>query len=157
MPDNSDFIKSIDDATLMIVNETIANMGKACLTVEKKAKELAPVDIGILRASIKSEVSFKDNEICGSVFSTLDYAPYIEFGTGVYAKEGKGRMTPWYVPAELVSKSRKKPTFKGKVTIVYGKNGKKFYKTDGIKPKPFLEPAKTNNIKKIQKLLAGMI
>lgn len=63
----------------------------------------------------------------------LENALWEEFGTGEYAINGDGRKTPWYVPVEEVL-GNKKPTFNGKVEIVYGKDGTAFYKTDGKKP-----------------------
>ena len=88
------------------------------------------------------------------VNSNLDYAPYIEKGTGVHAKDGDGRKTPWYVPVDEYA-GTKRPTFEGKVVIVYGKKGKKFYKTDGMKPRSFLEPARDENKAKVLKVLGG--
>lgn len=56
-----------------------------------------------------------------------------EYGTGEYALHGDGRKAPWYVPVDGY-KGHKRPTYKGKVVVVRGKNGKMFYKTDGKKP-----------------------
>ena len=66
----------------------------------------------------------------GYVGSPNINAIWEEFGTGVYAKDG--RKSPWYVPVDGYL-GHKKPTFNGKVCVVYGKNGQKFYKTDGKK------------------------
>ena len=63
-----------------------------------------------------------------------------EFGTGDYALEGNGRKTPWFVPVDTYVGS-KKPTYKGKVTIVYGKNGRAYYMTNGKSPKRDLQKA----------------
>lgn len=65
--------------------------------------------------------------------SPLENAVWEEFGTGDYAMK-KGRGTPWYIPVESYT-GKKKPSYNGKVVIVYGKNGKKFYKTNGKKPR----------------------
>lgn len=73
------------------------------------------------------------------VGSQLENAIWEEFGTGDYAIQG-GRKTPWYVPVE-VYKGTKKPTFNGKVVVVYGKNGKAYYKTNGKKPNRPLQRA----------------
>jgi|SRR6185503_4050040 len=54
-----------------ILNNTIQN-------IETDAITAAPVDLGILRASISGEVKGLD----GVVGSTVNYSPYIEFGTG---------------------------------------------------------------------------
>lgn len=73
------------------------------------------------------------------VGSQLENAIWEEFGTGDYAIQG-GRKTPWYVPVEGY-KGTKKPTFQGKVVVVYGKNGKAYYKTNGKKPNRPLQRA----------------
>jgi hypothetical protein len=64
---------------------------KSCLLVENSAKEKVPVDTGALRRSITSEVKEKE----GVVGTNLLYAPYVEFGTGLFATNGDGRKTPW--------------------------------------------------------------
>ena len=75
-----------------------------------------------------------EGELQATVGSPLQNAIWEEFGTGEYALEGNGRKTPWYVPVEGYT-GKKKPTYNGKVVIVYGKNGTAFYKTNGKKPK----------------------
>lgn len=47
----------------------------------------------------------------------------------------------------------KRPTFNGKVVIVYGRNGKAYYKTNGKKPVRPLENAKTTVEPKAKKRL----
>lgn len=66
-------------------------LNKACLVVENEAKEQCPVDKGQLRNSITHEIDNND----GYVGTNLEYAPYVEFGTGLFSKEGNGRKTPW--------------------------------------------------------------
>ena len=63
---------------------------KSCLLVEKSAKQKVQVDTGALRRSITSEVEGNT----GIVGSNLLYAPYVEFGTGLFATNGDGRKTP---------------------------------------------------------------
>ena len=70
---------------------------KAVLKVEADSKKNCPVDDGILRASIQSDVEKENkNTISGYVGSNVDYAPYVHQGTGIYAKDGNGRKNvPW--------------------------------------------------------------
>lgn len=136
MSDNEFFAQSLDSATLKIIYETEQQMRKACLVVEKDAKKNCKVDQGILRASISHDVMSDSNSIVGSVYSNLDYAPYVEKGTGIYAKDGNGRMTPW----RFEVKSGK---YKG------------WHVTNGQKPSPFLEPARDINKSKIINILGG--
>ena len=60
--------------------------------VEGQAKLLCTaVDTGNLRASINHKVRTKGNEVIGKVGTNVEYAPYIEFGTGEKAENGQGR------------------------------------------------------------------
>lgn len=110
------------------------------------------VDTGQTKSSWKKIV--EDNE--GIVGSTSENAIWEEFGTGHYAVNGDGRKDAWYVPVEGYL-GHKKPTYNGKVIVVYGKNGQAFYKTNGKKPNRALENAKNSTEKKIQKRLEQLI
>jgi len=58
---------------------------------EGYAKDLTPVDTGNLRNSITHQVD--EGESAVYIGTDVEYAPYVELGTGKYA-EG-GRPTPW--------------------------------------------------------------
>ncbi|MGN0907628.1 MAG: HK97 gp10 family phage protein [Bullifex sp.] len=92
----------------------------------------------------------------GTVGSTSENAIWEEFGTGHYAVNGDGNPSPWYVPVQGYT-GKKKPTYKGKVVVVYGKNGMVYYKTDGKKPRRALENAKKSTEKKIRKRLETLL
>lgn len=68
---------------------------RACLVVEDKAKDNCPVDLGTLRASITHKAVKQNGTIEGYVYTNEEYAPHVEFGTGIYADNGQGRQTPW--------------------------------------------------------------
>lgn len=110
------------------------------------------VDTGQTKSSWKKIVEDKE----GIVGSTSENAIWEEFGTGHYAVNGDGRKDAWYVPVEGYL-GHKKPTYNGKVIVVYGKNGQAFYKTNGKKPNRALENAKNSTEKKIQKRLEQLI
>lgn len=132
--DNNDFVRSVESATAKIILQIAKNMDKARLVIENEAKKNCPVDQGLLRASIHSKTAISTDEIVGEIGSNLDYAPYVHNGTGVYAKDGKGRKTQW----KYVAKSGK---YKGGHT------------TSGQKPQPFLEDAKLSCKDRISKML----
>lgn len=136
MDDNKEFIRSVENATLKIVQNVTNNMNKACIVVERDAKINCPVDQGHLRASIQHDVSFNAEEIVGVVYSSEEIAPYVHQGTGIYAVNGDGRKTPW------------------KYEVKAGKY-KGWHITRGQKPCPFLEYAKLFQKDKISKILAG--
>lgn len=88
------------------------------------------------------------------VGSQLENAIWEEFGTGEYALNGKGRKSPWYIPVDGY-KGKKRPSYNGKVVIVYGKNGKRFYKTNGKKPnRPMRKAYNQYNRKKMLRVLS---
>ena len=123
-------IKSFDRAYIKPAMED------ACALVANSAKRKAPKDTGALRRSIEFEVS--DDGLEGVIYSNLEYAPYVEFGTGIYATVGVGRQTPWFYP-----------TYKdGKFVC---------YLTNGQRPQPYLEPALNNNLGRIRKCFEGLL
>lgn len=138
MPDNREWEISLKNAEKQILSEVFKNMGKACLVIETDAKMRCPVDMGPLRASITSDTDISETEVVGRIGSNLEYAPYVHNGTGIHAKDGNGRQTPW------VYKAR------------FGKY-RGWHYTTGQKPQPFLEDAKLTNRKKIERILGGKL
>lgn len=98
-------------------------MQDACDLVEGSAKDKAPKDTGALRRSITSKIEVNGSEIDGIVFTPLEYAPYVEYGTGLFAENGNGRQTPW----------------------VYRDDEGNYHYTHGQHPQPFLRPALNEN------------
>lgn len=107
-------------------------MGKACAVVEAAAKKNAPKGNGELRRSIESKVEFLGGDLVGVVSTPLEYAPYVEYGTGLFAENGDGRKeVPW----------------------VYQDDEGKYHSTRGQKPHPFLRPALNDNREQVKKIL----
>lgn len=94
-----------------------------------QVKSNSRVDTSQLKGSWKSVVE----ETVATIGSPLENAIWEEFGTGEYALHGDGRKGAWYVPVDGYT-GKKRPTYNGQVVIVYGKNKKKYYKTNGKKP-----------------------
>ena len=99
---------------------------RACLLVERTAKQKAPKGDGDLRRSIQSTV--KDNE--GIVFTPLEYAPYVEYGTGLFAENGGRAEVPW----------------------IYKDDKGHWHSTSGQHPQPYMRPALDENREKILKM-----
>ena len=110
-------------------------MGKACAVVEAAAKQNAPKDTGALRQSISSKVDIDGKEVIGTIFTPLEYAPYVEYGTGLFAESGGRTNVPW----------------------VYQDDEGNWHSTKGQKPQPFLRPALNENRKTVVKILGGGI
>lgn len=111
-------------------------LGRACALVESEAKKAAPKDTGALRRSITSKVENTGSEIQGVVFTPLEYAPYIEYGTGLFAEEVGRTDVPWN----------------------YQDDKGEWHSTSGMRPQPFMRPALDENREKIiQMIKEGLI
>lgn len=55
--------------------------------IQKNAKYLTPVDTGHLRNSIKTKSEITQEGAEAQVYTNLEYAPYVEFGTGQRGSE----------------------------------------------------------------------
>ena len=106
-------------------------MAEACSVVQSAAREKCPSDTGNLRRSIDFEVEDDGSEGC--VYSNVEYAPYVEMGTGIYSSKGNGRTTPWRYE---------------------GSHG--WVTTKGNEPQPFLEPAAQEKQSEIVKSFEGL-
>ena len=73
-------------------------ISKSVLVVEGRAKKTVPVLTGRLRASITNEVKKEGDGYMGKVGTTVEYAPYVEFGTK------RSRAKPYLFPAMKESK-----------------------------------------------------
>jgi HK97 gp10 family phage protein len=135
-------------------------MGKACALVERAAKEKAPKgNSGNLRNSITSKIERENGNIVGTVYTPLEYAPYVEFGTGLFAEGGKGRKeVPWvYVEGSSNSGNSSKKVYteqEARATVEFlqdkGLDAKLTY---GEYPNPFMRPALIENKQNIIKIL----
>ena len=142
--------------------------GKIMVALEECAGELksatmrrSRVDTGQTKNSWRHKVtgSFLAGEFRAYIGSDDENAIWEEFGTGEHAIQGGGRKGAWYVPVDGYS-GRKKPSFNGKVIIVYGKGGKAYYKTNGKEARRSFykayEATKDKLIKHIQNSLKGL-
>ena len=102
-------------------------LNNACLLVERSAKEKAPKGDGDLRRSITSKVENYE----GMVYTPLEYAPYVEFGTGLFAESGGRTDVPWS----------------------YQDDGGEWHSTSGMNPQPFMRPALDENREEIIRIL----
>ena len=110
-------------------------MGQACAVVERSAKQKAPKGVGELRRSITSEVRLNGDVVEGVIFTPLEYAPYVEYGTGLFAEEGGRQDVPW----------------------CYQDDEGEWHTTSGQRPQPFMRPALNENREVIKKILKEAI
>lgn len=102
-------------------------LDKALLVVEEAARKKAPKDSGALRRSITSDRT----GLTGWVGTPLEYAPYVEYGTGLYAENGGRKDVPWH----------------------YQDDEGNWHTTSGQHPQPFMRPALDENREKVTKIL----
>lgn len=112
-----------------------SSIGKACAVVERSAKQKAPKGNGELRRSITSKVENTGSEVIGTVFTPLEYAPYVEYGTGLFAENGGRQDVPWS----------------------YQDDKGEWHSTSGMKPSPYMRPALNENREIINRLLKEAI
>ena len=108
-----------------------AALSQACALVERSAKQKAPKDTGELIRSITSKIEGTQ----GIVYTPLEYAPYVEYGTGLFAENGGRKDVPWN----------------------YQDDKGNWHSTSGQKPQPFMRPALNENREKIIDLLGEAI
>lgn len=125
---------------------------KATLLVERSAAQKAPK--GELQQSITSKVE----DFKGVVYTPLHYAPYVEYGTGLFAEDGKGRKD---VPWVYVEGYYQEPTSTRKYTEQSARemvasmraDGKPAVMTYGQEPQPYMRPALDENREDILRIL----
>ena len=104
-------------------------LGKAGALVERGAKMKCPNDLGNLARSIQYDV---EGNTC-TVSAPLEYAPYVEYGTGLFAEQGGRKDVPWHYQDEEGN----------------------WHTTKGQHPQPFLRPAFNEAQAGIVQLLEG--
>lgn len=87
---------------------------------------------GNLRSSLTYVVNRNKHMVTNG--TPVEYAIYVEKGTGIYASNGRGRKTPW----------------------VYQDSAGNWHRTVGMKAQPFLTPAVEDNINKIKEIVKAV-
>lgn len=115
---NVKYVNNADIIAAAFRSQIDSALEECGLTAERYAKAECPVDTGNLRNSITHAKEGTNTEIIGSA---VEYAPYVELGTGKYYPGG--RQTPW----------------------VYTDSKGKTHLTHGNRAQPFLKPAITDH------------
>lgn len=118
-------VEVIDNSQIVLDKFTAAIMRamEMCgLSGENFAKALCPVDTGNLRNSITHTVKVGDGTGEAIIGTNSQYAPYVEFGTGIYYPGG--RRGPW----------------------VYQDAKGNWHMTNGQRAQPYLKPAVADHV-----------
>ena len=106
------------DEYLQLYEQAIDRALERCgMQAESYALDLVPVDTSALKQSITHKVDETEKSVY--IGTDMEYAPYVELGTGIYAEGGGGRPTPW----------------------VYQDANGNWHHTRGQEPQPYLRPA----------------
>ncbi|MGH1771694.1 HK97-gp10 family putative phage morphogenesis protein [Enterococcus casseliflavus] len=122
------FLDHSDEAKEVLKQATIQWLFQACMLVEGQAVALAAVHTSRLRNSIDYIVD--EAELIGYVGTNVEYAIYVEMGTGEFAENGMGRKGGW----------------------VYQDPSGEWFFTWGQEPQPYLRPAFRKNKSQIEAL-----
>lgn len=133
-------------------------VGQGVKEVQGKAKLLAPSNDGYLRTSIYADVDIKGELVIGRVYTNLEYAPYVEFGTGpVGQSSDKGdipaevlnqlayKQNGWWIHESQIDADVAEKYHFYKIETNQGV----FYFTEGQPAQPFLYPALVQSKKRI--------
>lgn len=122
-------------------------MAKATLVVVRSARKNAPVDTGVLRASIVPEVMTLNKQIVGVVGSNVKYSAYQEFGTRAF--------TPPIAPLWRWAMRKTKGKFL-QATRLFLK-AMASIRGRGIIPKRYLQRAFEDNAERIFKIIGDVV
>ncbi len=100
-------IEGLDEALRKLSPELYAKplrdfFKKASIYISDRAKELAPVDTGRLRSSLTYNVDDADPPQYAQVGTNVEYAPYMEFGTGLLTDGEGGAGVRHWPPADAL-------------------------------------------------------
>ena len=123
-----DYSEAIKRALKQVSGQALEEVA---LLVEGQAKALAAVSSGELRDKIDHIMSEQDGMKIARIGSPVDYAIYVEYGTGEFAENGAGRKGGW----------------------VYKDPSGEWFFTWGQEAQPFLRPAFRRNRNNIEKVI----
>lgn len=128
---HTEFIDNSEELLREVENGVQRALESMGLVAEGYAKTECPVNTGNLRNSITYAVD--GNEVV--IGTNVEYAPFVEMGTGIYAANGDGRKDPW---------------------TYMGEDGK-WHMTNGAHPHPFLKPAVANHTDQYNKIIEQIL
>jgi hypothetical protein len=130
-------------------------VNKATLLLEREVIKKAP------KGEIAQSIASKVDGVTGTVYTVHRLAPYIEFGTGIFADPSSGHPSRKDVPWVYVEGQYNEPGSKriyteaeaDRTVASMRADGIPAVKTYGSEPKPFLRPALDENKQEIVEIL----
>lgn len=133
--------------------ELEAAVNKGTLLLEREAKKKAP------KGEIRNSIASKTEGLTGTVYTPLEYAPYVEYGTGIFSDHPMGgrKEVPWVYIEGSTSSPHKKTIHteeSAKKAVAYLESmGLDARITSGQKPQPYMRPALDENRDEILKII----
>ena len=121
--------KSVEDCTVFVRDD---------------ARSRCPADSGDLRQSIDYKVEKSDSGVTGIIYTNMEYAPYVEFGTGKTGQASNNNTN--------VSVSYRKDGW-----TYYSDKLKQFVYTEGQPAQPYMYPALHDNKEKLKRKMSSDI
>jgi len=129
-------------------------VGAHALTVEREAKQAAPVASGILKSSIHTQMQYDPDRTAARIGTKVHYAPYLEMGTGRWGPRGRPyEITPKrkralaFVARAGTQLSTGRPMYRsrtGRLVVTRRRAARTVVRRvihPGIRPRPYLYPA----------------
>jgi len=131
-------MKQLGMVTADLKDDAVEAMSMVRNAARRHAPGSGPLSRNII---VKDQTEGKELQVGCGIFAeaAINYAVYVEYGTGVYAENGQGRNTPWVAP------------------IITSNDGLIFRWTQGMRPKPFMRPAWDEEKENVDKHLKGAI
>ena len=107
-----------------IMKATEKELKIALLESAKAVQGSATKKIHSITGNLANSIDYEISDDSAIVGTNVEYGPYLEYGTGIWAEGGNGRKTPWAFP------------------LADGT----WRMTRGMKPHPFLRPALDESI-----------
>lgn len=127
----------------------LTGMKAAGFLLESEAKKRAPVDRGLLRASIAHEAYATESQVGVRIGSKVKYAPYMEYGTGLVHDHPSWPRKRHVVPAAALAGWAKR------VGADAGAVARSITKRGGLKPRRYLRGALEDNQARVVKVISG--
>lgn len=137
--------------------KTETALNKATLLVERSAKQKAP------KGELSQSITSKLEDLTGVVYTPVFYAPYVEYGTGLFSEHPMGgrKEVPWvYVEGSGQATGKKTIHTEESAKRAYAylkEKGLQPHITSGQHPQPYMRPALNENKEKILRLFTEVI
>lgn len=112
-----------------------------------------PVNNGQLRSSMTWQVHDAGDDVYAEMGSPLQYAPYMEYGTGTQSDGPGGTRRPHYPPPSALAVWAKRHGMEGMEVVIARAIGRR----GGLKPRKYLRNAWAGNLDKVRQIMGNVL